>query len=292
MNMLPQVLVNGIVTGSVYALIAVGFALSFGVLKRVNFAHGVTFVVGGYVGYILIGKFDFSFLAGAFGALAFGCVVGFITERIAFRPFQNSQPLTTLVSSLALATVIANILTLAFGEDVKSFRSGLSRRIVLFAFGPSITEVQLTIVILCFIVGLSLFLTLAKTAFGRRGLAVSDAPEAAATWGIDGSRASLWVFMLSTALASFAGYLAAFDLDVDPHLGTSSLFKGFAANVIFGVGSLGGSVLGGMMLGLLENLITAYVSSRYQAASTLAVLMTLLLFRPRGILNLRTGRFW
>ncbi len=291
MVFLLQVLTNGVVTGSVYSLIAVGFALSFGVLRRVNFAHGVTCVVGGYAGFVVISQLGYYFWPGLFAAVIVGAALGGVIEHVAFLPFSKSPPLASVVTSLGCAVVIENTLALIFGENVRSFRTTSAHQLQFAHPAIAVTSVQVLIAGACVAVGLFLYLFLKHTELGRESMALSDDPEAAATWGVHGKRISSIVFMLSSTLAASAGYLAAFDLDVDPHMGTDALFKAFTANVIFGVGSLGGSAVGGVLLGIIENLVAAYISSRFKSASTFIILIALLLMRPRGILDLRTYRF-
>ena len=291
MNVMAQVLMNGLVSGSVYALVAVGFALSFGVLRRVNFAHGATCITGAYAGYFLITQLAFPFWAALVGAAVVGALVGILVERIAFRPFHRAPALLAMVSSLACALILENGLAATFGEQARSFRVGISERLLVPGLGVSLTRVQLVILGVSLLVGAMLFVFVRKTTLGRQTIAVSDDTEAAATWGINGLRVTSITFMLSSATAAVAGCLNAFDLDLDPHMGTVMLFRGFTANVIFGVGSLPGAILGGLLLGVIENGVTAFASSQYKSACTFVVLITLLLFRPHGVLGLRNRRF-
>jgi len=291
MNEFAQVALNGLVAGSVYALVALGFALSFGVMRKVNFAHGATCVVGGFTGYFFVVRLSAPLWAAVVGVLCVGAALGLVVERVAFRPFRRTPPLLAIVSSLALAMIIENVLAAVFGEQSRSFRPGVAERLVIPLLGISLTTVQLLIIGVAFLVAAIMYFVVTKTDLGRQTIAVSDDAEAAITWGINGRQVVSAAFMLSSAVAAIAGCLVSFDLGIDPHMGTELLFRAFTASVIFGIGSLPGAFLGGLLLGLTENFVTAFVSSQYKSAWTFVVLIILLLFKPHGILNLHTRRF-
>jgi branched-chain amino acid transport system permease protein len=291
MNELAQVTMNGLVEGSIYAILALGFALSFGVLRKVNFAHGATCVVGGFTGYFLIVNLSLPVWIAIIGVLCAGALLGFAVEKVAFKPFRQSPPLFAIVSSLAVAMIIENVLAAVFGEQTRSLTPGIARRLVVPFFGVTLTTVQLLIISVALLVAGLMYLVVARTDLGRQAIAVADDAEAAMTWGIDGPKIVSAAFMLSSSVAAVAGCLVSFDLGIDSHMGTGMLFRAFTANVIFGVGSLPGALLGGLLLGITENFVAAFVSSQYKSACTFVVLIIVLLVKPHGILNLQNRRF-
>lgn len=283
-----QVVSNGLITGGVYALAALGFALVFGALRVVNLAHGATCVLGGYVGYFTTVMMGGTSWASLVITLVMGGLFGAILERLAFRPFRDVRSLQPMVSSLACAMIVENLLAVAFGHDAKNIQASKTMR--LNFFGATITAVQLYILIVCVVLVTLLYLFLHRTALGRQIIAASDDADASASWGIDVDRIKLVTCVIGSMLAAGAGYLIASDLGIDPYMGTELVFAAFTASLLFGIGSLPGAVAGGFFLGLLQHLVAAFISTRYRSAYTFVVLIILLAWRPRGLLNWSSTR--
>lgn len=286
-----QLFINGLVAGSIYALVALGFGLTYGVMRLVNFAFGATCVVGGYAGYVCIVTFGLPPWLAFMAAAAAGAVVGVVIERIAFRPLRDQHPLLPVASSLACAIILENFIAATFGHDVRSYRSVMAATDQYTFFGATITGVQITILMVCVLVLVLMSLYIKKTPLGRETIAVSDDADAAATWGIDRDKIIVANFALGSALAGAGGFLIGLDLDIEPYMGTEIVFRAFTANLIFGLGSLPGAVAGGLSLGELENIVAGLLSSRYKSAYTFIILVIILIVRPRGILDVRTRRF-
>lgn len=283
MDYVPQILMNGLISGGTYALAALGFALIFGALRVVNLAHGATCVLGGYAGFaatVSLGLPSWSGLPAAIGA---GALLGAVLERVAFRPFRGSahSALLAVVSGLACAMIVENLIAVGFGHEAKTLRPPDADRYTVLGAGITGTQVHILLACAALVGALGLFLN--RTDVGRQMIAASDDPDAALSWGIHGDRINLITCMIGSALAGAAGYLIALDLGVDPYMGTDLLFAAFTASLLFGIGSLPGAVAGGLLLGALQNLVAAYLSTRYRTACTFLVLIAVLVWRPQGI---------
>lgn len=291
MDYYSQLLINGLVAGSIYALVALAFGLTYGVMRVVNFAFGATCVVGGYAGYVCIVKFELPAWLAFFVAALAGAIIGIVVERVAFRPLRDKPPLLSVASSLACAIIIENLIATFFGHDVRSYRDVMPITHQYSLFGATITGVQIIILVVSACLLVLMYLYVKKTNVGRETIAVSDDADAAATWGINRDRIILVNFAVGSALAGAAGFLIGLDLDIEPYMGTEIVFRAFTANLIFGLGSLPGAVAGGLSLGVLENIVAGLLSSRYKSAYTFMFLILILIVRPRGILNVRSRRF-
>lgn len=280
---IPQVVMNGLICGGSYALASLGFALIFGALRVVNLAHGSACVVGGYAGYAAVHSGGLPAWAGLPAAMAAGAVFGAVMERIAFRPFRAnpSAALLPVVSSLACAMIVENLIAAGFGHEAKTVRADGTEQYV--ALGASVTGTQLQILLMSVLLVMGLYLLLNRTDFGRQTIATSDDPEAAASWGVNGDRISSATCMMGSALAAAAGYMIALDLGIDPYMGTELMFAAFTASLLFGFGSLPGAAAGGVVLGVLQNLVAAYLSTRYRSACTFLVLIAILVWKPNGM---------
>lgn len=286
-----QLAINGLVAGSIYAIVAVGFALIYGVLRIVNFAHGATCVLGGYIGFVVVATLKWPVWSAFVMAALGGAFVGWLLNRVAFRPFREKSDLLPMIASLAFAIILENGIAAIWGHSSRSFSSELGEFRRFQFFGAVITSSQIAILIVAFFLVAFLFFYIKKTSLGRQTLAVSDDVNASATWGIDADFVITANCMLASSLASLGGLLIAFELDVDPYMGTDLTFKAFTANLLFGIGSLPGALLGGESVGMIENLVSGILSTRYRSAYTFIILILVLLVRPNGILNVQTRRF-
>jgi branched-chain amino acid transport system permease protein len=286
MDALPQILVNGLIIGGVYALVAIGYALVYGVLRLINFAHGGVFTVGAFSALVLVEWAHFPLVAAVPTVMLIGAALGFAVERLAYRPVRAAPLLVQIITALGVATIIENGIAAIFGSDARSLPPGLTTsRILGQSVGVRITGVQLFTVLLAIALLVCLWWLVMRTSVGRAMRAVADDTEGAQTSGINVNKIITIAFCVGSALGAVAGLTVAMDVGCDPYMGTVVGFKAFAACVVGGIKSLSGAVIGGLMIGIFENLVAGYVSTEYKTAVVMAVLVTLLLFRPDGLLK-------
>lgn len=286
MGSLPQIVVNGLVIGGVYALVAIGYALVYGVLRLINFAHGGVFTVGAFSGLVLIGWLNLP-LAIAMPAVALaGALLGLAIERVAYRPVRGAPLLIQLITAIGVAMIIENAVAAAFGSDARNLPPDVTSSTVYGgAMGVSVTGVQLLIVVMSGALLLFIWWLVMRTPVGRAMRAVADDPEGAVTVGINSNRVISVAFVLGSAMGALAGMVVSMDVGCDPYMGTVVGFKAFTACVLGGIGRLSGAVIGGIAIGVFENLVAGFVSTEYKTAIVMAVLVMLLLFRPSGMLK-------
>jgi branched-chain amino acid transport system permease protein len=283
---LIQQLVNGLVVGSVYALVALGYTMIYGILGIINFAQGEIYMFGAFGAVLTLaatGELGLAVLAGISSA----CVVGVLLERIAFRPLRGTHPLIPLISAIGASIFLSSLALLLFGPEDRSFPLDFipaSHRI----FGARITDLQLIIagVSLSLMIILTLFVNLTK--HGKAILAVAMDSDAARLSGISVNMTYVVTFLLGSALSGAAGILMAVYYNAtSPTMGLLPGLKGFSAAILGGVGSIPGAIIGGLVLGVAENMGAAYISSSFKDAFAFIALVLVLIIRPRGIMGSR-----
>jgi len=286
-----QQLVNGISLGSIYALIALGYTMVYGVLRLINFAHGDVYMVGAYVGYYLSRKLKgaepslFGALVVMLGAMVACAILGAIIERFAYRPVRRAARLTLLITAIGVSLFIENGAQLVFGPDPKFFPS-LAPRADFLVGGVRLTSEQLTVIALSFLLMLLLRFFILKTRTGKAMRAVSFNLDTAKLMGISTDRIIAITFGLGSALAAAAGVLIGMQIPkIDPLMGINYGLKAFVAAVLGGIGNVPGAVLGGLLIGTSEVMVVGYLSSTYRDAIAFGILILVLLLRPQGILG-------
>jgi branched-chain amino acid transport system permease protein len=283
---LIQQLVNGLVVGSVYALVALGYTMIYGILGIINFAQGEIYMFGAFGAVITLaatGELGLAVLAGITSA----CVVGVLLERIAFRPLRGTHPLIPLISAIGASIFLSSLALLLFGPEDRSFPLDFipaSHR----AFGARITDLQLIIAGVSFSLMIILTLFINLTKHGKAILAVAMDGDAARLSGISVNMTYVVTFLLGSALSGAAGILMAIYYNAtSPTMGLLPGLKGFSAAILGGVGSIPGAIVGGLVLGVAENMGAAYISSSFKDAFAFIALVLVLIIRPRGILGSR-----
>ena len=286
-----QQLVNGISLGSIYALIALGYTMVYGVLRLINFAHGDVYMLGAYVGYYLSRKLkgDEPSLVGALlvmlGAMIACAIVGIVIERFAYRPVRRAARLTLLITAIGVSLFIENASQLVFGPDPKFFPS-LAPRADFMVGGVRLTSEQLTVIAVSFIIMVLLRFFILKTRTGKAMRAVSFNLDAAKLMGISTDKIIAITFALGSALAAAAGVLIGMQIPkIDPLMGINYGLKAFVAAVLGGIGNVPGAVLGGLLIGTSEVMVVGYLSSTFRDAIAFGILILVLLLRPQGILG-------
>jgi branched-chain amino acid transport system permease protein len=289
-----QQIINGVMLGSTYALVAIGYSLIFGVLRLLHFAHGEVFMVGAFIG---LGAVQF-LGAGPILALlcaATGCaLLGIIIELIAFRPIRKRRGglLAPMVSSLGVGLLLQEVATNVFGADQTHFPEQFDGRI--FRFGSlfvSSTQIFILLTTCVLMLGLHLFITYTKYGIAMR--ATAENADIAALLGINVNAVILLTFAVASALGGVAGVLVGFAFRaISPFMGVSMSIKGVAVMLIGGLGSIYGAMLGGLLLGVAEVLTVGYLASSFRDAFSFALLILVLLVRPQGLFSsaLRSGR--
>ena len=277
-----QVLINGIATGSIYALIATGFALIFNILKFSNFSHGATMTAAAFIAYFLVSSKGMGLVPTLLTAALAGAVISLFGEFVGFRRIlkNHSAPTYFFVSSITLGTLYEGLVTIKAGSNFFNFPS--------FFTNPTVNVASLVISTgdLMFVISAVALLVLAyviqKTRLGRALRAVSFDRDTAQLMGIDSTRIIQFAFIISGILAGIAGVFLGMKYTLYPTLG-SLVVKGFIASVIGGLGSLTGAVIGALLLGILETVLLAVLGSGYSTIAVFAVMLVFLLVRPQGI---------
>ncbi len=282
MEILPQLVINSLIAGSFYALVALGFNLIYGATRFFNLAHGIFAVIGGYTVFYFFSKglLDWP-LAVLVGVLVSG-LLGFLLDKVLFFPLRRRKAsnMVLLVASLGAFTALQVILAILFTSQFQTLNSLV---IVYDVFGGTITLVQLVAFILSILSFVFLFLFLKFTRFGKAVRAVSDDEEVAKIVGINTDAVIGKVFFIGSALAGLAGILVGFDTGIEPTMGLGLLLKGVIASIVGGVGSISGAFAGAFLLGFVENFGIWQISGEWKDAIAFLLLIIFLIFRPQGI---------
>jgi branched-chain amino acid transport system permease protein len=295
-----QTFVNGLTTGCVYALIALGYTMVYGILKLLNFAHGDVYMVGAYIGFVVLeifgGAHNLSIpvvvlLFFMFVAASLGCgYLGVAMERFAYRPLRNAPRIAPLITALGISFVLENTILLLFGGFVRSYDTNAY---IPFSDGITIGGVQIDIVQILTIVGsvvmmYGLWLIVNRTTLGKSMRAVASDREAAEMLGIDVNRTIALTFFIGSAMAGIAGVMSGLAFNqITNTIGFLAGLKAFTAAVVGGIGSIPGAMLGGIFIGLCESYSSSYISSQFSDLIVFGILIVTMLIRPQGIFGQR-----
>ncbi len=281
-------LINGVSLGSVYAIIALGYTMVYGIAKMLNFAHGDIIMVGGYVVLLAMVNTGLPPVAAIIVAMIVCTILGVLIERVAYRPLRNAaSPLAVLITAIGVSYFLQNVALLIFGANTKSFESVVKMNPISLADGKLlITGESIVTIITCIVVMVILTLFIKKTKAGRAMVAVSEDKGAAQLMGINVNGTIALTFAIGSGLAALAGVLlcSAYP-SLTPYTGAMPGIKAFVAAVFGGIGSIPGAMIGGILLGVIEILGKAYVSSQLADAIVFGVLIVVLLVKPTGILG-------
>ena len=280
-------LINGISLGSVYAIIALGYTMVYGIAKMLNFAHGDVIMIGAFTVYMVINSLGLPPLAAVIIGIIVCTVFGVAIEKIAYKPLRNSSPLAVLITAIGVSYFLQNVALLIFGADTKSFQSVVPVPDLKLMEGQlTITGETIVTILSCIVVMIALTTFIKKTKAGQAMLAVSEDKGAATLMGIDVNGTIALTFAIGSALAAIAGVLlCSVYPSLTPYTGAMPGIKAFVAAVFGGIGSIPGAMIGGILLGVIENLSKAYISSQLSDAIVFGVLIIVLLVKPTGILG-------
>jgi branched-chain amino acid transport system permease protein len=285
--------VNGVTWGSVYALIALGYTMVYGILRLINFAHGDVYMLGAFFAYYTA-RIAGAALSPSPGhavlvliAAMVGCgIVGFFIERFAYKPVRKSSRLAALITAIGVSLLLENGGVLLFGADPKFFPQIIPSSNIALGNGVTISNQQIIILVVAFGLMLALRFIVMNTRVGKAMRAVSHSHTAAALMGISVDRIITFTFVLGSMLAAAAGVLVALqNPKIEPYMGIMPGLKAFVAAVLGGIGNIPGAVIGGLVMGIAEVMVVGYLSPTYRDAIAFVLLIVILLVRPAGILG-------
>ena len=279
-------LINGISLGSVYAIIALGYTMVYGIAKMLNFAHGDVIMVGAYVCFFATGQFGLPPLVGVLLAMVVCTVLGMVIERLAYKPLRQAPSLAVLITAIGVSYFLQNSALLLWKSDPKVFTSVVGTgSIKLFDGQLTITHVAIVTVLACVVIMLALTWFTGRTKMGKAMRACSEDKAAAQLMGIDVDRTISMTFAIGSALAAIAGVLLCSTYpSLMPTTGSLPGIKAFTAAVFGGIGSIPGAMLGGILLGIIEIFAKAF-NTNISDAVVFAVLIVVLLVKPAGLLG-------
>lgn len=285
--MFLQQLVNGLTLGSAYAVIAIGYTLVFGVLNIVNMAHGGIFMVGAYIGLLLVTEAGFGIFPALIGAMVGGAVLGYALEIFALRPLRRRKVthLAPLISTIGVSTFLESVALMVWGPQTRSFPTSFGNGLMDFgAF--KISGIQIISLGTAVVLMVLLTILLNKTKIGKAVRATSESAETASLLGINTGRIITFTVMMASALGAAAGVLIGLSFNaIEPTMGTAMGLKGLAVLIMGGLGNVEGAMAGGFILGIAEVFSVAYGSSSYRDAVAFGIIILILFIRPEGLFS-------
>ena len=280
-------LINGISLGSVYAIIALGYSMVYGIAKMLNFAHGDVIMIGAYIAFCATQYWGMSPLLGVLIAMIVCTVLGMVIERLAYKPLRQATSLAVLITAIGVSYFLQNAAQLIFGSAPKNFKSIVAiKPLVLFNGGLTITGEVIVTVAACIVIMIGLTMFTNRTKMGKSMRAVSEDRDAAQLMGINVNRTISVTFAIGSALAAIAGVLLCSTVPtLMPTTGSMPGIRAFTAAVFGGIGSIPGAMLGGILLGVIETFSKAYLSTQFSDAIVFLVLIVILLVKPAGLLG-------
>ncbi|MFR5781028.1 MAG: branched-chain amino acid ABC transporter permease [Oscillospiraceae bacterium] len=279
-------LISGVSLGSVYAIIALGYTMVYGIAKMLNFAHGDVIMVGGYISLLAMSSLGLPWWVGVLLAMVVCTVLGVIIEGLAYKPLRAAPSLAVLITAIGVSYFLQNAAQLIWGASPMSYTPIVSGSLQLFGEQLSISYVSLLTIVVCAVIMVGLTLFTSKSKMGKAMRACSEDKGAAQLMGINVNRTISLTFAIGSALAAIAGVLlCSFNTSLMPTTGSMPGIKAFTAAVFGGIGSIPGAFLGGILLGIIEALAKAYISTQLANSIVFAVLIIMLLVRPAGLLG-------
>jgi branched-chain amino acid transport system permease protein len=285
MGSILEQLINGLRSGSIYALIALGYTMVYGIAKMINFAHGDIIMVGAYTLYVTIILMKMPVIAAVLITIVFCAVLGIVIEKVAYKPLRKAPALAVLITAIGMSFLLQSVALLIFKADPIAFKSIINVSTVSIG-GVTISGITIVTLVVTFICMLSLTLFINKTKAGSAMRAVSEDKSAAELMGINVNRTISLTFAIGSGLAAVAGILFVCQYQsMKPTLGALPGIKAFVAAVLGGIGSVPGAMVGGIVLGVIESISKAYISTELTDAIVFGVLVLVLLLKPSGLLG-------
>ena len=287
MDQILQQLINGLSLGSIYALIALGYTMVYGIIQLINFAHGDVYMVGAYVGYVCMAHFHLGFFTSLIVAMAVCAVLGMVIERVAYKPLRNSTRIAVLITAIGVSLLLEYTMMYFAGAEVRTyppmpgFMSGSYH-----LGGVTVTALQLMIIAISVLLMVALQFIVKRTLLGRAMRAVSQDADAARLMGISVDNTISFTFALGSALAGAAGVLVGvYYNSINPLMGILPGLKAFVAAVLGGIGLIPGALIGGYLIGTMEVVVSGLGFPTYRDAAVFAILILVLIVKPSGLLG-------
>ncbi|MDU1443730.1 branched-chain amino acid ABC transporter permease [Clostridium cochlearium] len=284
MDKFLQQLINGISLGSIYALIALGYTMVYGIINLINFAHGEVYMLGAFIGFFLITKLKLGFLPALILAMMACSIIGIVIEKVAYKPIRNSTRIAALITAISVSLFLQYGTMYIVSAETKTFPDVLKGQQISILKGRVFLNIKdLYIVIITVLLMILLQYIIHKTKVGKAMRAVSQDREAAELMGISVNNTISYTFAIGSALAGAAGVLVGvYYNSIDPLMGMLPGLKAFIAAVIGGIGIIPGAMFGGLFLGLTETMVSSYGNSLYKDAVAFAILIIILIIKPSG----------
>ncbi|HHX13401.1 MAG TPA: branched-chain amino acid ABC transporter permease [Clostridiales bacterium] len=285
MDQFLQQMINAVSLGSIYALIALGYTMVYGIIKLINFAHGDVYMIGAYIGFAATTYFHLGFFVALILAMTICSILGVVIERVAYKPLRNSTRIAALITAIGVSLLLEYVMMFFVGAEVRSYPPLLSDKLI--QLGPvQIGVQQIYIILISVALMVLLQFIVHRTRTGKAMRAVSTDADAAQLMGIRVDRTISYTFAIGSAFAGAAGVLVGIYYNsIDPLMGIMPGLKAFVAAVFGGIGSIPGAMIGGLSIGLLETLVSGYGNSMYRDAVVFAFLILILIIKPTGLLG-------
>lgn len=278
-------LINGLRSGSIYALIALGYTMVYGIAKMINFAHGDIIMVGAYTLYVATVGLKMPVIPAVLFTIVVCAILGITIEKVAYKPLRKAPALAVLITAIGMSFLLQSVALLIFNANPITFKSIINADSVTFG-GVTVSGITIVTLVVTFICMVALTLFITKTKAGSAMRAVSEDRAAAELMGINVNRTISMTFAIGSALAAVAGIMFVCQYQsIKPTLGALPGIKAFVAAVLGGIGSVPGAMLGGVLLGLIESISKAYISTELSDAIVFGVLVLVLLVKPSGLLG-------
>lgn len=288
MNLLLQQLINGIQIGSIYALVALGYSMVYGIVKLINFAHGEIIMIGSYVAWYLIARIEMPSWLSILLSVAFCALFGILIEKVAYKPLRKAARISLLITAIGISLLLQNLAQLIFSANPRMFPNLFDGALDLGGWQISFATIVTIVVSVVIMIGLTFLVN--NTKMGKAMRAVSEDNEAAQLMGINVNHTISFTFGVGSALAAVAAVLYCCSYSqITPTMGSLLGLKAFVAAVLGGIGSIPGAVVGGFCIGIAESLTKGFISSQLADAVVFGILIVVLLIKPTGILGRRVS---
>ena len=286
MTIFLQQLVNGLSLGSIFALVALGYTMVYGIIKLINFAHGDIYMVGAYVGYFVITSLKLGVVPAMVIAMIVCAILGVVIEKIAYKPLRHASRITSLITAIGVSLFLEYTMQYFMGAGVRTMPDDVLLEGAITFGKVTITYTQMMIFLITVLLMILLQFIVKKTKIGKAMRAVSTDPDAAQLMGINVNATISYTFAIGSALAGAAGVLVGLYYNsISPLMGMTPGLKAFIAAVFGGIGVIPGAMVGGVSIGVLETLVAGYGGSLYKDAVVYVILILILLMKPSGLLG-------
>lgn len=284
-----QQVINGLSVGSIYALIALGYTMVYGIVKLINFAHGDILMIGAYFGFFALTRFNIPFWAATLIAMVLSALVGMTIDRVAYKPLRNAPRISALITALGMSMFLENLFRLLFGASPRKMPKVIEMQKYFLSEELFITNLTLITILLSVVMMVGLEFIVRKTKTGKAMRAVSEDKGAARLMGVNVDKTISITFALGSALGAVAGILYSMNYyQIEPYMGMMPGLKAFVAAVLGGIGVIPGAMLGGFTIGMVETITRGYISSTWADAFVFGILIIVLIFKPAGIMGKNT----